>query len=71
MWKLCAKSGTDAHTEDDHAVIKMKEDVFEVKDRGERATPVGLGRKGGGAYKPNEETRYFEAPVVHVGHHTD
>uniref|UniRef100_A0A3Q2CIK9 Elongator complex protein 2 n=1 Tax=Cyprinodon variegatus TaxID=28743 RepID=A0A3Q2CIK9_CYPVA len=35
VWRLCAKSGTDTSTEDDHSVIKMKEDVFEVKDRGE------------------------------------
>ncbi|XP_015227893.1 PREDICTED: elongator complex protein 2 [Cyprinodon variegatus] len=34
VWRLCAKSGTDTSTEDDHSVIKMKEDVFEVKDRG-------------------------------------
>uniref|UniRef100_A0A8C3AMH6 Elongator complex protein 2 n=1 Tax=Cyclopterus lumpus TaxID=8103 RepID=A0A8C3AMH6_CYCLU len=33
VWRLCAKSGTDAHTEDDHTIIKMKEDVFEVKER--------------------------------------
>lgn len=38
VWKLCAKSGKDAHTEDDHTVIKMKEDVFELKGRGEWAT---------------------------------
>lgn len=38
VWRLCAKSGTDAHAEDDHGIIKMKEDVFEVKERGERAT---------------------------------
>ena len=35
VWRLCAKSGTDARTEDDHTIIKMKEDVFEVKQRGE------------------------------------
>ncbi|XP_068558639.1 elongator complex protein 2 isoform X2 [Cebidichthys violaceus] len=33
VWRLCAKSGTDAHIEDDHTIIKMKEDVFEVKER--------------------------------------
>eukprot|EP00064_Thunnus_orientalis_P007824 superscaffoldBa00000890_g7846 len=33
VWRLCAKSGTDARTEDDHTIIKMKEDVFEVKER--------------------------------------
>ncbi|XP_035476834.2 elongator complex protein 2 [Scophthalmus maximus] len=33
VWKLFAKSGTDIHTEDDHTIIKMKEDVFEVKER--------------------------------------
>lgn len=38
VWRLCAKSGTDTHTANDHTVIKMKEDVFEVKDRGERAS---------------------------------
>lgn len=38
VWKLCAKSGTDPRTEDDHGIIRMKEDVFEVKERGERAT---------------------------------
>lgn len=64
VWKLCAKSGTDAHTEDDHAVIRMKEDVFEVKDGGERATWVGLGKKDGGAFKPR-------APVVHAGYYPD
>ncbi|XP_029919923.1 elongator complex protein 2 isoform X2 [Myripristis murdjan] len=33
VWKLCAKSGTDTLTEDDHSIIKMKEDVFEVKEK--------------------------------------
>ncbi|XP_040044705.2 elongator complex protein 2 isoform X1 [Gasterosteus aculeatus] len=33
VWRLCAKSGTDAHIEDDHTTIRMKEDVFEVKER--------------------------------------
>uniref|UniRef100_A0AAQ6IMJ1 Elongator complex protein 2 n=1 Tax=Anabas testudineus TaxID=64144 RepID=A0AAQ6IMJ1_ANATE len=33
VWRLCAKSGTDARTEDDHTIIKMKENVFEVKER--------------------------------------
>ncbi|KAK5855175.1 hypothetical protein PBY51_005306 [Eleginops maclovinus] len=33
VWRLCAKSGTDAHTEDDHTIIKMKEDVFEVREK--------------------------------------
>uniref|UniRef100_A0A673CNS1 Elongator complex protein 2 n=1 Tax=Sphaeramia orbicularis TaxID=375764 RepID=A0A673CNS1_9TELE len=33
VWRLCAKSGTDARPEDDHTVIKMKEDVFEVKEK--------------------------------------
>ncbi|KAG7461407.1 elongator complex protein 2 [Solea senegalensis] len=33
VWRLCAKSGTDTHAEDDHTIIKMKEDVFEVKER--------------------------------------
>ncbi|XP_029022955.1 elongator complex protein 2 [Betta splendens] len=33
VWRLCAKSGTDACSEDDHTIIKMKEDVFEVKER--------------------------------------
>ncbi|XP_034560909.1 elongator complex protein 2 isoform X2 [Notolabrus celidotus] len=33
VWRLCAKSGTDAHAGDDHTIIKMKEDVFEVKDK--------------------------------------
>lgn len=37
VWRLCPKSGTDAPPEDEHAVIKMKEDVFEVKERGERS----------------------------------
>uniref|UniRef100_A0AAQ6IER7 Elongator complex protein 2 n=1 Tax=Anabas testudineus TaxID=64144 RepID=A0AAQ6IER7_ANATE len=37
VWRLCAKSGTDARTEDDHTIIKMKENVFEVKERGEQA----------------------------------
>uniref|UniRef100_A0A3P8VKF9 Elongator complex protein 2 n=1 Tax=Cynoglossus semilaevis TaxID=244447 RepID=A0A3P8VKF9_CYNSE len=32
VWRLCAKSGTDTHTEDDHTVIRMKEDVFEVTE---------------------------------------
>ncbi|KAM9838235.1 elongator complex protein 2 [Aulostomus maculatus] len=35
VWRLCAKSGTDARTEDAHTIIKMKEDVFEVKERDE------------------------------------
>lgn len=34
VWRLCAKSGTDAHSEDDHAIIKMKEDIFEVNENG-------------------------------------
>lgn len=42
VWRLCAKSGTDARTEDDHTIIKMKEDVFEVKERGERAVQALL-----------------------------
>uniref|UniRef100_A0A3B4XFU5 Elongator complex protein 2 n=1 Tax=Seriola lalandi dorsalis TaxID=1841481 RepID=A0A3B4XFU5_SERLL len=33
VWRLCAKSGTDTRTKDDHTIIKMKEDVFEVRDR--------------------------------------
>ncbi|KAI3358521.1 hypothetical protein L3Q82_014947, partial [Scortum barcoo] len=33
VWRLCAKSGTDARAEDDHTIIKMKEDVFEVEER--------------------------------------
>ncbi|KAM4538708.1 elongator complex protein 2 [Odontesthes bonariensis] len=33
VWRLCAKSGTDIHTEDEPAVIRMKEDVFEVTER--------------------------------------
>ncbi|XP_047461865.1 elongator complex protein 2 [Mugil cephalus] len=33
VWRLCAKSGTDTHTEDDHTIIRMKEDIFEVKER--------------------------------------
>lgn len=37
VWRLCAKSGTDAHSEDDHAIIKMKEDIFEVNENGEWA----------------------------------
>lgn len=40
LWKLRAKSGTDARAEDDCTVIRMKEDVFEVKERGERAAQV-------------------------------
>uniref|UniRef100_A0A8C7ZUC9 Elongator complex protein 2 n=1 Tax=Oryzias sinensis TaxID=183150 RepID=A0A8C7ZUC9_9TELE len=32
VWRLTAKSSTDTPTEDDHAIIKMKEDVFEVDD---------------------------------------
>lgn len=38
VWRLCAKSGTDTRAEDDHTIIKMKEDVFEVKETGEWAT---------------------------------
>ncbi|XP_028255399.1 elongator complex protein 2 isoform X2 [Parambassis ranga] len=33
VWRLCAKSGTDTHTEDDNTIIKMKEDIFEVKEK--------------------------------------
>uniref|UniRef100_A0A3Q1GVS1 Elongator complex protein 2 n=1 Tax=Acanthochromis polyacanthus TaxID=80966 RepID=A0A3Q1GVS1_9TELE len=33
LWRLRAKSGTDTNAEDDHTVIKMKEDIFEVKER--------------------------------------
>ncbi|XP_034016686.1 elongator complex protein 2 [Thalassophryne amazonica] len=33
VWRLSAKSGTDAHVEDDQSTaIKMKEEVFEVKE---------------------------------------
>ncbi|KAG7245000.1 hypothetical protein INR49_023566 [Caranx melampygus] len=43
VWRLCAKSGTDTRTKDDHTIIKMKEDVFEVRDRGgELEQPLSL-----------------------------
>lgn len=42
VWRLCAKSGTDTHAEDNHSIIKMKEDIFEVKERGEWATQAWL-----------------------------
>ncbi|XP_056154531.1 elongator complex protein 2 [Lampris incognitus] len=32
VWRLRAKSGMDACTEDDHTIIRMKEDVFQVKE---------------------------------------
>lgn len=32
VWRLCAKSGTDAHTDDDPTIIKMKEDIFKVDE---------------------------------------
>ncbi|KAM3596864.1 uncharacterized protein V6R79_021827 [Siganus canaliculatus] len=34
VWRLCAKAGTNARSEDDHTIIRMKEDVFQVKDKG-------------------------------------
>ncbi|CAF90374.1 unnamed protein product, partial [Tetraodon nigroviridis] len=36
VWKLRAKCRTDARVEDDRDVIRMKEDVFEVMERGEQ-----------------------------------
>ncbi|XP_075995702.1 elongator complex protein 2 isoform X2 [Genypterus blacodes] len=33
VWRLCAKAGTDAHAEDDRSIIRMKENVFQVKER--------------------------------------
>lgn len=36
VWKLRAKCRTDARAEDDNDVIRMKEDVFEVTERGEQ-----------------------------------
>lgn len=36
VWKLRAKCRTDARIEDDRDVIRMKEDVFEVMERGEQ-----------------------------------
>ncbi|XP_068188871.1 elongator complex protein 2 [Antennarius striatus] len=36
VWRLCAKAGTDAPTEDADTIIKMKEDIFEVKERDAR-----------------------------------
>uniref|UniRef100_A0A3Q0SE02 Elongator complex protein 2 n=1 Tax=Amphilophus citrinellus TaxID=61819 RepID=A0A3Q0SE02_AMPCI len=33
VWRLCAKSGIDTRVEDNHSIIKMKEDIFEVKER--------------------------------------
>uniref|UniRef100_A0A3P8TAB7 Elongator complex protein 2 n=1 Tax=Amphiprion percula TaxID=161767 RepID=A0A3P8TAB7_AMPPE len=33
LWRLRAKSGPDTSAEDDHTIIKMKEDIFEVKER--------------------------------------
>lgn len=36
VWKLRAKCGTDAGAEDDHDLIRMKEDVFEVLEKGEQ-----------------------------------
>lgn len=44
VWRLCAKSGTDTHTEDDHTVIRMKEDVFEVTEAGELSRLQTLGK---------------------------
>lgn len=35
VWKLCAKSATDTRTEYDHSIIRMKEDIFEVKEKDE------------------------------------
>ncbi|KAF6717579.1 Elongator complex protein 2 [Oryzias melastigma] len=34
VWRLTAKSSTDTLTEDNHTIIRMKEDVFEVNDQG-------------------------------------
>uniref|UniRef100_A0AAQ5ZLL4 Elongator complex protein 2 n=1 Tax=Amphiprion ocellaris TaxID=80972 RepID=A0AAQ5ZLL4_AMPOC len=31
LWRLRAKSGPDTSAEDDHTIIKMKEDIFEVQ----------------------------------------
>lgn len=36
VWKLRAKCLSDARAKDDHDVIRMKEDVFEVLEKGEQ-----------------------------------
>uniref|UniRef100_A0A672IEB8 Elongator complex protein 2 n=1 Tax=Salarias fasciatus TaxID=181472 RepID=A0A672IEB8_SALFA len=33
VWKLCAKSRSDTGAGDDHTVIRMKEDIFEVEEK--------------------------------------
>lgn len=43
VWKLRAKSRMDARTEDDHNVIRMKEDIFEVMERGEQHATLDKG----------------------------
>lgn len=44
VWTLRAKCRTDARAEDDHDVIRMKEDVFEVMERGEQPAHATLGK---------------------------
>ncbi|CAL1584564.1 unnamed protein product [Knipowitschia caucasica] len=33
VWRLCAKSGMDAHSDDNPSIIKMKEDIFQVNEQ--------------------------------------
>lgn len=51
VWRLCAKSGTDARAEDeDHGVIRMKEDVFEVEEKGEKRRGLLINQIKGQAF---------------------
>ena len=52
MWRLRAGAGGDARPEDNHTVIRMKEEVFEVEERGE--WPRG-GYSQGAGNQPAEE----------------
>lgn len=42
VWRLCAKSGSDTGAEHNRTLIRMKEDVFEVEEGGERTTQAGV-----------------------------
>lgn len=48
VWKLRAKSRMDARAEDNHDAIRMKEDIFEVMERGEQPLHAALDK---GCYK--------------------
>lgn len=57
VWKLRAKSRMDARAEDDHDAIRMKEDIFEVMERGEQPVHSALDK---GCYKRCQLVKWRE-----------